>query len=409
MKREWHPDELVEHWTILPGEQKLVGNKYGPTRLGFAVLLKFFQYEGRFPRQPHDVPLRIVEYVAQQVDVEPEAWSQYDWNGRAMEYHRAQIRQQLGAREASVADGDALRMWLCDQVLSTTHRPEHLREALYQRCRDLRLEPPTPDRVERLIRSAVHQFETQLGDQVLHCLSPSTRQQLDALLAADEPTEDDTQTAAPLGLGRAVLHDLRADSGRATLENLLREMTKLERVRALELPPALFDHLAPKVLQSYRQRAAVEAPHELRRHPEPLRMLLLAAFCHCRSRELTDTLADLLIDLIHRIGAKAERKVEKELLEDLKRVHGKTGMLFRLAEAALDHPDGVVKEIVFPVVSEDTLRDLVKEWKSTGPLYRYHVQTVIRSSYQSHYRQMLPQLLHTLAFRSNNLNVSRKS
>lgn len=113
-------------------------------------------------------------------------------------------------------------------------------------------------------------------------------------------------------------------------------------------------------------------------------------------------MVDLLIDLVHRIGAKAERKVEKELLEDLKRVNGKTGMLFRLADAALEHPDGVIKEIVFPIVSEDTLRDLVKEWKATGPIYRYHVQTVIRSSYRSHYRRMLPKLLHTLEFRSNN-------
>ena len=77
-------------------------------------------------------------------------------------------------------------------------------------------------------------------------------------------------------------------------------------------------------------------------------------------------------------------------------------MLFRLAEAALAHPEGVVKEIVFPIVNEATLRDLVKEWKATGPFYRYQVQTVIRSSYQSHYRRMLPKLLHTLEFRSNN-------
>ena len=167
MKREWHPDELVEHWTILPGEQKLVGNKYGPGRLGFAVLLKFFQYEGRFPRQPHDVPLGVVEYVAQQVDVEPEAWGQYDWNGRSIEYHRAQIRQQLGFREASVADGQALQIWLCAQIPPTTHRPEHLREAVHQQCRNLRIEPPTPERLDRIVNSAVHTFETGLCDRIL--------------------------------------------------------------------------------------------------------------------------------------------------------------------------------------------------------------------------------------------------
>ena len=44
MKREWYPDELIEHWTILPGERKLIGNKHGPTRLGFAVLLNIWDF-----------------------------------------------------------------------------------------------------------------------------------------------------------------------------------------------------------------------------------------------------------------------------------------------------------------------------------------------------------------------------
>ena len=42
MKRRWETEELVEHWTLLPNELKLLGNKTGPTRLGFAVLLKAF-------------------------------------------------------------------------------------------------------------------------------------------------------------------------------------------------------------------------------------------------------------------------------------------------------------------------------------------------------------------------------
>ena len=40
------------------------------------------------------------------------------------------------------------------------------------------------------------------------------------------------------------------------------------------------------MVQTYCDRVAVEAPYELRRHPGPLRLTLLAAFCHLRSREL---------------------------------------------------------------------------------------------------------------------------
>jgi Domain of unknown function (DUF4158) len=49
MKQSWHPDELARYWTLLSGEHALLANKTGATRLAFAVLLKAFQCDGRFP------------------------------------------------------------------------------------------------------------------------------------------------------------------------------------------------------------------------------------------------------------------------------------------------------------------------------------------------------------------------
>jgi len=55
MKRAWHPDELAQCWTLNPDELELLGNKTGVTRLRFAVLLKAFQFDGRFPDRRGDV------------------------------------------------------------------------------------------------------------------------------------------------------------------------------------------------------------------------------------------------------------------------------------------------------------------------------------------------------------------
>jgi len=109
----------------------------------------------------------------------------------------------------------------------------------------------------------------------------------------------------------------------------------------------------------------------------------------------------MLVDTVHRIGTKADRRVSEALLDDLKRVTGKTNLLFALADASLTTPDGLVRDVVFPVVGEQTLRDLVKEWKATGPVFYNTLRDSIRSSYRSHYRQMLP-ALKALEFRSNN-------
>ena len=49
MRQYFTPQELVDHFTLLPHEQGLLGNKSGINRVGFVVLFKYFQWEGRFP------------------------------------------------------------------------------------------------------------------------------------------------------------------------------------------------------------------------------------------------------------------------------------------------------------------------------------------------------------------------
>jgi hypothetical protein len=111
---------------------------------------------------------------------------------------------------------------------------------------------------------------------------------------------------------------------------------------------------------------------------------------------------ELLIQVIHRINARAERRVTRETIADIKKVSGKHGLLFRVAAAAVDDPDGTVSEVIFPVVGADVLKALVKEFKSTGSAYRTRVQHRMRSSYAGHYRRVLPVVLEALEFRSNN-------
>ena len=58
MKREWSAEELGEQWSLSRAELEAVGNKTGPTRLGLAVLLKYFQLSGHFPERAQQISLR---------------------------------------------------------------------------------------------------------------------------------------------------------------------------------------------------------------------------------------------------------------------------------------------------------------------------------------------------------------
>lgn len=85
MRREWEPEELIAAWTLLDDDWKLVGNKSGATRLGFGLMLKFFELEARFPRHVGEFPKAAVDYVTGQVKVEPELLVGYQWTGSTIE------------------------------------------------------------------------------------------------------------------------------------------------------------------------------------------------------------------------------------------------------------------------------------------------------------------------------------
>jgi hypothetical protein len=107
-------DELVERWTVMEDDQKLIAGKRGPTRLGFALLLKFFTQYGRFPEGRSELPGEAVQWVARQVKVPASDLGFYEWSGSSPKYHRAQIRRHFGFRECSVADQEKLTEWLED-------------------------------------------------------------------------------------------------------------------------------------------------------------------------------------------------------------------------------------------------------------------------------------------------------
>ena len=393
-------DELVEHWTLLDGDRELVAGQRGSTRLAFALMLKFYSLYWRFPDGDGELPREVVEFVARQVQVSPDALQGYEFSERSDRYYRAQVRGHFGFRECTVEDARALRAWLAENVAEADPRQEVVRDQLLDRCRKWRVEPPSEGRIDRIVRGAVHGAQTALCERIVARLSAEAIARIEQLLAVEDDDGDDQ--------ARDVLALVKAAPGNVSLETMLTEIEKLEAVRAVGLPAGLLLDVTPRVLEGWRQRAMVESPSHLRAHPRELRVTLLAALLWAREREITDTLVDLLISTVHRIGARADKKVTNELIGEFKRIANKETLLFKVAEASVSRPDDLVKEVVFPAVGgEQTLLDLVAEYKSSGPTYRRTVQTKLKASYSHHYRRGLIRLLQVLEFRSNNAGPGR--
>jgi Domain of unknown function (DUF4158) len=175
VRTDWDPDKLVGSWTLVGQDWELIANKTGPTRLGFALLLKFLELEARFPGGPEHISQAAVSYVAGQVSVAVEDFERYPWAGRSIKGHRAQIRQAFGFREWTVADEAEVADWLAVEVCPAELVPERVAHALYVRCRSMRIEPPAATRLERVVGAARTQFEAESVSGRVPGLGPRER------------------------------------------------------------------------------------------------------------------------------------------------------------------------------------------------------------------------------------------
>jgi len=242
--------------------------------------------------------------------------------------------------------------------------------------------------VSRLSGQHIARIEALVGIDVVNGQAPDSDDDADA--DADEPDPD-------------VLASIKTDPGNVSLASMLTEITKLEAVRAIGLSATLFTGIGPKVVTTWRARAAVESPSHLRRHAQPVRLALSAALLYQRQREITDTLVELLNACVHKINAHAEKEVTEEFVRQYQRIRNKDAMLQRVAEVSLESPTEPVRKVIYPVMGgEAGLTELVREYRARRAYERDKRRGVFKSSYTNHYRAGLIKLLQVLEFRSNN-------
>lgn len=388
MKRLWDTEELAKCWSLSYRELELKSSKPGKSHLGLYAQLKYYQNTGQFPYRSSDIPGAALQYLCDQLDTEASELDDYDWLGRTGRRHRVEILAFLGIRRVKKSDKDAAAEWLITQLSRHNGENEEWESRLAMWFHQNHIEFPSQKEVDRLINHAISEFERRLFQQITESLSPEAKEKLSGLVADSADSISYTE--------------LKSEPGRMSLDSVLSESKKLRFLNSLNLNHQLLGNLNPKIVARYRQRISAENAWEVRRHQDPAMYAMLTMFCFSRQREVIDGLIELFCQIVHRLNARAEKKVVKAMLKDFQKVYGKNTLLFKIAEASLENPDSQVQDVIYPIAGQTTLANLVKEFKSSGPGYKKQVHTLIRSSYGSHYRRMLPKLLDLLLFKSNN-------
>ncbi|ETR67978.1 MAG: Transposase Tn3 family protein [Candidatus Magnetoglobus multicellularis str. Araruama] len=390
MKYVWNEEELINYFTLSPEELKLITNKSKPLRIGFAVLLKYFQHENQFPSAKHEIPKPVIRFIANQINIPEKLFDDYKWYGRSIKSHRTKIRNFYGFKKWSQSYSQKLIAWIQEKIFPGQFKYEQIKAETLKYLRDIKVEPPKESALIRIINSAMNNWEEKTFQALSDNISLESKSEIDLILYNDKTNDD------------ILLRELKSDPGNVSLKSILAETAKLNRIKKVNLSQDLFKDLPYKVLKRYRDRIITEPAREIRRHPDNIRYALFSIFLYIRGREITDGLVDLLIQLVHNIGTNAEKTITREIVNEIIKVNNKEELLYKVAVASAEKPKKAVEDVIFPAVGgEQTIHDIIREYKQKGT-YAYKVNTRMRSSYRSHYRRMLPAILNALDFHSNN-------
>jgi TnpA family transposase len=403
--------DFNEAYRLHPHEEELLEKTIEKNLVPFAILLVYYRINKTFPEEPSDVNKNLISAIAMQLNEEYTAckrlFREYDLNSRTGSRHRGIIREFFGFKESLEGDLSQFKEWLINDKLNLECRFQVLKEYAETWFTGKKLEMPANSSIERTINSAIKIWESTLFSNILSHSSKEMKNEIDALLNA--PTEKITivkrSGVTKEKKDKSGFALIKEDPGNIGLNSLLSEIKKLDLLSKMSSPEFSLNYLSQRVLKKYKNRVSVETIHDMRSHPNEIRYPLMVIYSFLRKQEIIDTIADILIRIIHKMSSNSEGKVEKSILDAIKnsKIPNKDELFLNVAEPLVEYPLGVIEDIIYPIASQDILKELIKELKEKGTTsYHKKIHYTLRDSYSGHYRRMLPEILQRFEFRSNN-------
>jgi hypothetical protein len=262
--------DLIESFTLTPDEWYLLSKwRKTATTLGFAILMKSFQYLGYPPLQKQDIPGAVISCISRQLDLDMGLFDRYRWKDSVWKVHLNSIREFTGFSPISKNESEKIALWLVD------HAPNHptrvkMYAAAIHRYRHLRRELPKEKELQRLVNSAWQQYLNKVCHEISDRVGPEIRTMMDQSLEFDPSDKEQYGW-------------IKANPRKIGLKTLMIEIERLRFVNKFEIDANVFlTHIPDEVLKLLRDRAAPEGVYQMKRHQPEFRYALMAVLLHFR-------------------------------------------------------------------------------------------------------------------------------
>jgi TnpA family transposase len=371
-------DTGERHWIESTARRK--------NRLTLAVMLKFFQLEKHFPENIQQISPMMIACLSAALSTTDAYLAEFDWNSEMAKRFQRVVRRYLSFRSPTVADRESLICWLTANILESAPTIEQCLAHANVWLHSNGIEPISSPTLERVVRSALHQYEQRLQIYITNALTAHTKELLETLI---NNNDDDDVTENNETPERIRIRHLKNDLRGTKIAYLQQANVLLEYLQKLPLPMEALEKIPRSWLQRYALRASIEVPSQLTDHPEHTRHALMVSFCFMRLEALTDQMTTISLKMIRKLETSAEGYVTRKITAEVKRVGGKYDILHKMAKASLRQPDGIIKNVIYSEVNEEILKNIATELDCRGGWFQHHVHMKMRSLYSHSRRRAL--------------------
>lgn len=317
-------DELIRHYAFSEPDLSVIRQRRGQhNRFGFAVQLCYLRYPGIALPTDAAPPASLLTLIGQQLDIEPDIWSQYAQRPETRREHLAELRAWLNLSPFSLVDYRRLIDPIAD-LAQQTDRGIVLAEALVEMLRQQRIILPPLDVLERVCSEALTRGTRLVYEALTESLTDHHRRAFEQLLAIRKERSS------------SVLVWLRQSPGPPRPKHILIHLERLQTVRDLDIPAGLEHAIHQnRLLKLAREGGQMTAQHLRDLEPTRRYATLVAIILDTRA-----TLIDEIIDLHDRfIGSlfnKAKRKHAEQFQRSGKDINNKVRLYSRVGRALLD-------------------------------------------------------------------------
>jgi TnpA family transposase len=314
---------MVRYYTLSPEDLALIDRRRGdPNRLGFAVLLCYLRFPGRVLQEAEQPPTAMLEFVAEQLQLEPASFGDYAQRDQTRRAHLADLQTAHGYRQMTRGLYRQLAAWLLPTALATEHAPA-LVAMLLDELREQRIILPPLPVVERLCGEVQARAHRQLWRRLTDGLMVVQREALDGLLTVRS------------GGGQSTLAWLRQTAFSPTPGNFPRLIERLTQVRALGIEP----ERATRVHQNHWLKLAREGGQSTVQHLAELEPLRRYATLTALVLEMAATLTDEALNMFEALLGRAFKKTERAHAEQFHRsgkaINEKVRLYARIGQALI--------------------------------------------------------------------------